>query len=646
MSDITTETNDIGQLVREMETAFTSGGGTLTSKYVVSDLYDDINKVYAYLESKHWSGETDNQGRIKPFFNIVLAARNIYYRATDIDRKNVTIKATKTKHTVQAFIAEVLLQNWMRKENFGAFLNDWGLELAAFNSSVVKFIEAQGKLHCMVVPWSRLICDQVDFDSNPKIEILELTEAQLYRRVETHGYDKEMVEKLCDALSARELTDKQKQDQKSNYIKLYEVHGNLPLSYITGNDDDEDEYVQQMQVISFVASKEKGRFDDFTLVAGREEQDPYMLTSLLPNTDGSVSLNGSVKNLFQAQWMMNHTVKSIKDQLDLANKLIFQTADTNFIGMNALTAIENGDILIHGLNTPLTQVQNNSHDITIAQSFGQMWKGLASEINGVSESMMGNVPPSGTAWRQVQALLQESHSLFELMTENKGLDVEKMLRRFVIPFNKKQMDHGDEIAATLEAHNITKIDAMYIPAEAVKRYNEAAKEQILNGQQTQPYDPAAAHAQIKGELAQQGNQRFFVPSDVSDAKWKDALKDLEWEVEVDITGESVDKNTVLATLSTALQTIANPGYANNPQAQLIVSKILTATGELSPLEISMSAAPEQNKPAPKISESISYKDAPEDIKRQIEAQAGLKPSQMPPVPSPVGGGTSGLAANK
>ncbi len=163
------DNKDICELVREMETAFTSGGGTLTSKYVTSDLYDDINKVYAYLESKHISGETDAQGREKPFFNIVLAARNIWYRATDIDRKHINVKATKTSDIVSAFLATVHLQNWMRRENFGAFLNSWGIDLASFNSSVVKFVESQGELHAMVIPWSRLIVDQVDFDSNGRL---------------------------------------------------------------------------------------------------------------------------------------------------------------------------------------------------------------------------------------------------------------------------------------------------------------------------------------------------------------------------------------------------------------------------------------------------------------------------------------------
>ena len=125
-----------------------------------------------------------------------------------------------------------------------------------------------------------------------------------------------------------------------------------------------------MHVISFVAGKDKGDYDDVTLVSGREKQDPYLLTSLIKNTDGSISLLGSIKSLFEAQWMVNHSVKSIKDQLDLVSKIIFQTSDGSFVGMNALNNIENGQILIHKENQPLTQVANTSDNITSLRLFG------------------------------------------------------------------------------------------------------------------------------------------------------------------------------------------------------------------------------------------------------------------------------------
>lgn len=592
----------IAEKVRTIESNYINGNGTLMSKYVVSDLYEDTQKIYAYLNSKHISGGTDALGREKPFFNIVLSARNIYYRATDIDRKNIEITPTKSKDVVAALLATIHLQNWMKKEDFGTFLNNWGLDLAGFNSSVVKFVEKNGELHPMVVPWSRLIVDPINFDKNYKVEIIELTEDELYQR---EGYNKNMVERLCDATKARELLDHTPRDERTGYIKLYEVHGVMPLSYITDKNKDDDTYEQQMHVLSFVESNESGKFDEFTLYSGREENDPYMLTALLPATDGSVSLDGSVKNLFEAQWMMNHSTKSIKDQLDVASKLIFQTSDANYVGRNVLSSLEQGDIMIHAMNEPLTQVNNNSHDITAQQNFNNMWKGLASEINGVSESMMGSVAPSGTAWRQVEALLQESHSLFELMTENKGLYLEQMLRRFVIPFLKKKMNTSEEITATLNSHNITQIDAMYIPSEAVKRYNKEAVSKVISALENddmsllpEEYNPEQAQQGIKQELAPLGSKRFFKPDEISTVQWSEVFKDMEWTIDVSVTKENKDSNSVMATLSTALQAVVNPAYANNPQAQLIVSKILSATGAISPLEIASIPTPQPVAPQP------------------------------------------------
>lgn len=574
----------IGVIVRELEQDFISGTGTLMSKYVRTDLYDDINKIYAYLESKHVSGETDSLGREKPFFNIVIAARNIWFRATDIDRKNIILKPTKVKDIYDTFFLNVHLQDFMRRDNFGEFLNNWGIELASFNSVVVKFTEKKGKLIPSVIPWSRLIVDQVNFASNIKIELLELTEAELYAK----GYDEKIVKELCEQTAVRELTSKEKKDNKKNYYKVYEVHGNMPLYYLTGKEKDKEETVQQMQVLSFVAKKKDKGFDEFVLYKGKEEQDPYMLTYLLPAVDGSISLNGSVKNLFDAQWMLNHTTKAIKDQLDLASKLIFQTSDSNFVGQNALFAIESGDILTHKINEPLTQLNNNSHDVTALQNFGGQWKQLSVELNGISESMLGQNPPSGTAWRQTEALLQESHSLFEIMVENKGLALENMLRKFIIPYLMKKMDNNKEVYATLDMYGIKQIEEKYVKNTAIKINNQKIVEAMLgNGIQDIP-DLTQTEGQIKQELNSQGNQRFFAPSEVN---WKEQFKDLATDVEIEITGESSDKQAILTTLNTALTMVLNPNFANNPKAQFVFDKILTQTGTVSPIELSSLPAP-------------------------------------------------------
>src|SRR5690606_18842678 len=152
----------IAELVRKAEKDYINGTTTI-GKYVEFSQYENTEKITAYLNSKHISGDKDALGREKPFFNIGIAIRNIWYRATDIDRKHIRIKATRLAHRVMAYVATLLLQDWMRKTAFGSFLNEWGLALASYGSIPVKFVEKGGELIPSVIPWNRMISDTIDF---------------------------------------------------------------------------------------------------------------------------------------------------------------------------------------------------------------------------------------------------------------------------------------------------------------------------------------------------------------------------------------------------------------------------------------------------------------------------------------------------
>jgi len=580
------------ELVREAE-ARDEQGSVKTSKYVDLDLREDINKINAYLNSKHISGPTDAKGREKPFFNIVNSAVNILYRVTDINRKNIKIKAENPKQVILSFLFSVLLQDWMKTSEFGKFLNIWGLALAKYLEVFVKFVEKDGKLICKVVPWDSLIVDPENPENGIKIERLYFTPAQLRKQ----NYNKDFVQELIDNTTTRKMLDgNQEVDSNDGFIFVYEVHGELPLSYLTGKEKDEDTYVQQMHAISFIAKKEDSdSFDEFTLYSGKEK-DPYLFTTLLPSEDGSLTLNGAVKNLFEAQWMVNHSAKQIKDQLDLASKLFFQTSDGNFIGQNAFSSLDNGDILIHAQNQPLTQI-NNKPDITAMQAFSQQWQAMGNQINNISEAMRGDSPTSGTAWRLQQAVLQESHSLFELYTENKGLYLEEMLRKWVIPHLRKKIDTSEEISAILDDYQIKQIDNAFAPNQAIRFVNQKIKDTILSGKiyepELQPGQIAETEEQLRRELAQLGNQRFIKPSEIKTKTWKEVLKDIEGKLVIDITGESKDIQAMMQTLSSVLQTIAtNPLILQDPNAKLIFNKILEVSSGISPLEI------QQAQPAP------------------------------------------------
>lgn len=587
---------NICQIIRDNEENYTTGY-TNQGKYVKRSMYEVLQKIEAYLFSTHIMGRTDSLNREKPFFNIVSAASNIWYRATDLDRKDIVILPTESQQTALTFAGTALLQDWMNKEKFGHFLNDWGRSLARYGSSVVKFVKKEGRLIPSVITWNNLIVDQTDFYANPVIEKFYVTPAQLRQNF---NYDQEAVEDLISAVQVRENLEGTNVDNKSGFIEIYEIHGNLPLSCLDDNENHDTIYRQQMHIVSFLLNKD-GEYDEYTLYKGKEEKSPYMITHLIEEPGMTLSV-GAVEYLFDAQWMVNHTAKQMKDYLDLASKLIFQTADSNFVGRNILSNIETGAILRHAPNMPLTQVNNTVGNIVALQNFGQMWKQLAQDITSTPDAYRGNTLPSGTPYSLGAILQQQAGSLFELMTENKGLYLEDMMREFVIPFIKTKMDTSDEIATILDEKGVTEIDSMYVPREAIKRYNKDAVDMIIKskGQEVpSPYQADLAQSQVKQELSTLGNMRFLKPSEIPTKTWKSLLKDLEWKVKVVVTNEPVDKQAVLQTLSTVLQSIAsNPAILQDPTAKMIFGKILQQTAVISPIELSTSSSAPVPLPTP------------------------------------------------
>jgi hypothetical protein len=432
----------------------------------------------------------------------------------------------------------------------------------------------------------------VDFDNNPKIVKIWLTPAQLREYKE---YDQDMVEQLILALETRETADGQNKDNRDNYIEIYEVYGDFSVSYLTGKESDEDKYEHQLHVVSYVAKKEEDEYDDYTLYKGRKK--PCMRIDHLIREDGRTMGIGAVEHLFEAQWMVNHSQKNIKDHLDLTSKYITQTADSSFVGQNVLSNIEQGDILVHKPNMPLTRVDNRP-DITALQSHANDWRVVANEIASTSEAMKGATPKSGTAWRQTQAILMESHSLFEQMIENKGLALEEIMQEYVIPHLKKKMDTAEEIAEILEEHEINKLDTLFVPNEAMKRVNNKIIDDVLSKtpediaqgrlltKEGQGQMLASEQQRIQKSLNVFGNQRFIRPSEIKTKTWKEVLKDFEWDIEVDTTGENKDKEAILATLTTVFQTVAsNPGILQDGKAKMVFNRILEETGALSAVEI-------------------------------------------------------------
>jgi hypothetical protein len=103
----------------------------ILGEYVDFSMYQTVERISAYINSRHTSGPVDSLGREKPFFNIVTAAINIWYRATDIDRKDITIRPDKNSNVAVAFLATVLFARLDEAQSVWRIFNQWGRILSA-----------------------------------------------------------------------------------------------------------------------------------------------------------------------------------------------------------------------------------------------------------------------------------------------------------------------------------------------------------------------------------------------------------------------------------------------------------------------------------------------------------------------------------
>jgi hypothetical protein len=119
--------------------------------------YETLRTIELYHNSKFLTGNKDSLGREKPFYNVTKFRVNVATRATDIDTKDVTIASEAADGYVQSLILSLKNRNWMKQENFAAFLNRFGFTRAKYGGVLVKKTEQNGELCLHIMQWRNMI---------------------------------------------------------------------------------------------------------------------------------------------------------------------------------------------------------------------------------------------------------------------------------------------------------------------------------------------------------------------------------------------------------------------------------------------------------------------------------------------------------
>lgn len=494
-----------------------------------------------YSNSKYLGGDFDELGRIKPFYNIVNFRVTLAKVATDMDIKDVQIMADNPQHQVKAMLLNAEAYEWMKQSDFSTTLNKLGYKRAKYGGVLVKKVEKKGELKIEVVDWRNVYTDQVDILGNPIVECHYMTPIELKAKEGSWNGVKDTLEEISKA----NLLAKKSED-KINRIKVYEVHGQFPVSYLKEAKGEEvlegDEYEYSNQVYFVGELKEK----QFYFFSEEEKESPYDYLAW-EEMEGRALGRGVIEDSEQSQVWTNHSVINENNAMDLAGKVVMKT-NSKKVGQNIME-IDNGKIFELGDGEDLNPVNLTPSALGNFQNQISLWRDQVDNATGAFDSITGEQPPSGTPYSQTVFLNQVASRPYDYRLEEQGIFINRIFTKWVLPYLIKKLYKEHILVSDFSVDELEVIDQAFI-----KYANKVIIDEILalpmDGSVPPPtqdsYDKTLS--KLKSSVKGTGNKRYIeVP--------KGYFDDIDAKVTILSTNEQRNKAVMLQSLSSVLQTV-------------------------------------------------------------------------------------------
>lgn len=521
----------------------------------------DTNKRIDYItNSRYLSGDLDEFGREKPYFNITNYRLNVAIRATDFDTKDVTI-VSETRDYVRSLLISKRVKNWMKESNFAKKLNRMGETRAKYGWLLVKKVMVDGEIDIQIVDPKNAIIDQTDPMRNPIKELHILTRAELAGKKDVWKNEG------IDELLAMDLDE----------YEISEVTGNMPDSVKDGSEDTYSDY-------KFMIYEGGDTTDSKFVLFDEEVEDINYKYVVWADINGRTG-RGIPEDMFEAQTGTNEVKLLEIDAMRMASKTIYATNDDT-LENNVLTDLDNGAILHLDEGKEFTQVNTMTNALPAFDRRADDLDSQAEKVTSTFEAVTGETLPSGTPFRSVAIQNQEASSLFIYRREEMGIFLTELFNDWIIPEITKDINQEWILSAEFSAEELQKIDQRF----GIYKANEVIKNKLLNLELDEDFNAEQYQSSIDAftTLVQEtDNTRFLqVP--------KGYFKDFKFKVSVVTTNESKNKAAQLESLSKILADVSNTfnpqtgtfAMLENPALASIFSKIVEKAGaDISPVTL-------------------------------------------------------------
>jgi hypothetical protein len=553
-----------------------------------------IKMVEYYSDSKYLGANLGNvrkvgDGQIDvPFYNIVNYRVDLAKTATDLDIKDIQIKADNPKYQVHSMLLNREAYEWMKKTGFAKTLNDMGLTRPKYGGYLLKKSTIDGELKIDVVRWTNVITDQSNILGGPVIETHHMTPVELKNK---DG----IWDNVRDVLKAHK---KMKAEDRPTTIDIHEITGEFPIAFrkeVNGESiTDEDEYLYKLQRY-FIADINEKKYLLYSEELSGKMGDYYEYLSW--NENGYGLGRGVIEDSEEAQVWTNDAVINESIAMSLAGRAGIIT-DSKKIGNNIL---EHDHGKVYKVDKGEMATSFNLMPAALGQYQNQIekWKAQADNVTSSYNAATGEQPPSGTPYSQTALLNQVATKPFDYKREEWGIHLTKVFEEWVIPYLIKKIKKEHILVSEFSDEELDVIDESF----ATYSTNEDIKQQFLKGNVVYPEQQMQMMDEYKKLLGKTGKRRFIkIPSDY--------FKDIECKVTVVTTGEQKDKAVMLQSIDSLIAKYIqsfNPntgqyGVATDPFLSKMFKEAIELVGSgISPVSLGKGAKPVNQNPMEPVS---------------------------------------------
>lgn len=494
-----------------------------------------IKTIEFYSDNEYISGNVDELGREKPFYNVCNYRVTTAKTATDLDVKDIKFEPDSLKFSVQAMILNRILYQYLKETNFSLFLNDFGLARPKYGHAIAKKYKVDGKLKIDVV-------DMTNINFNPKNVTGGVIDEIFYLQPSELAAKADVYSNVDEVMKAHAKLNK----NKPLDIEVHEVSGDFPEAMYPDNEDnpeyeDSGKYARMCFTIAFVGKKK------YLLYYEYEKDNKFKGLAWEKRGDGFG--RGVVEDGFQAQIWQNDAMISMKNAMDISGKVIL-TTDSQKISGNAITGIDNGHIFQLESGRSINSLNLAPSALPQFERMIELWNQQYNNVASVYAANTGEAPTAGTPYSQTALLNQVANSPFEFRREEYGIFINEILNDWIYPELMKIAKSKDYLVSEFDSDELDLID------ESIANFkvNGMIHEKLLDpnlpdSEFPTPEFQAQATQEIREQLKKSGTKReIILPKGYLDVKGK---------LTANITGELKNKAALLQSLDSIFRTVVS-----------------------------------------------------------------------------------------